>query len=153
MKTLTNPADEQSILQRLRSVTPDSQRRWGTMTPNQLFCHLADSYGGVIGERPMEMRDSLVARTLMKWFALYAPLPWPKGIKTGRYADQKRSGTPPAEFERDRATLEAIQRRFIDRVKGGAAGTAHPLFGRLSTAEWGRWGYLHMDHHLRQFGV
>jgi len=105
MKSLTNPSDERAILERLHRVTPDSQRRWGTMTPNQMFCHLADSYGGVIGERPMEMRESLVARTLMKWFALYAPTPWPKEIKTGKYADQNRSGTPPAEFTRDRETL------------------------------------------------
>jgi len=29
----------------------------------------------------------------------------------------------------------------------------HPLFGPMSRAEWLRWGYLHMDHHFRQFGV
>jgi len=27
------------------------------------------------------------------------------------------------------------------------------MFGRLSDAAWLRWGYLHMDHHLRQFGA
>jgi hypothetical protein len=32
-------------------------------------------------------------------------------------------------------------------------GHAHSFFGRLSRTEWLRWGYLHMDHHLRQFGV
>ena len=25
--------------------------------------------------------------------------------------------------------------------------------GRLTTGEWRRWGWLHTDHHLRQFGV
>ena len=29
----------------------------------------------------------------------------------------------------------------------------HPLFGRMSEAAWLRWGYLHVDHHLRQFGA
>jgi hypothetical protein len=28
----------------------------------------------------------------------------------------------------------------------------HPIFGRITRAEWLRWGYLHADHHLRQFG-
>ena len=28
----------------------------------------------------------------------------------------------------------------------------HPLFGRMTNGEWGRWGYRHVDHHLRQFG-
>jgi hypothetical protein len=27
------------------------------------------------------------------------------------------------------------------------------VFGRMSQAAWLRWAYLHMDHHLRQFGV
>ena len=29
----------------------------------------------------------------------------------------------------------------------------HPIFGPLTTWEWQRWGWLHADHHLRQFGV
>jgi Protein of unknown function (DUF1569) len=29
---------------------------------------------------------------------------------------------------------------------------AHPIFGRMTEEEWMRWGYLHVDHHLRQFG-
>jgi hypothetical protein len=29
----------------------------------------------------------------------------------------------------------------------------HPHFGRMSDAEWMRLAYLHMDHHLRQFGA
>jgi hypothetical protein len=29
----------------------------------------------------------------------------------------------------------------------------HPILGRLSRGQWMRWGYRHMDHHLRQFGV
>ena len=29
----------------------------------------------------------------------------------------------------------------------------HPIFGHVSEAAWLRWAYLHMDHHLRQFGV
>ena len=27
------------------------------------------------------------------------------------------------------------------------------IFGAMTTERWKRWGYLHMDHHLRQFGV
>jgi hypothetical protein len=31
--------------------------------------------------------------------------------------------------------------------------SVHPAFGPLPTWEWGRMVYLHVDHHLRQFGV
>ena len=26
------------------------------------------------------------------------------------------------------------------------------LWGKMSARDWMRWGYLHADHHLRQFG-
>jgi hypothetical protein len=29
----------------------------------------------------------------------------------------------------------------------------HPILGSMSRANWLRWAYLHIDHHLRQFGV
>jgi hypothetical protein len=28
----------------------------------------------------------------------------------------------------------------------------HPMFGEMTEKDWMRWGYLHADHHLRQFG-
>jgi len=28
----------------------------------------------------------------------------------------------------------------------------HSLFGQMSYVDWMRWGYLHTDHHLREFG-
>jgi hypothetical protein len=30
---------------------------------------------------------------------------------------------------------------------------AHPIFGKMSETDWMRWAYLHVDHHLRQFGL
>ena len=40
---------------------------------------------------------------------------------------------------------------------GGGAGASsyapsHPMFGPMTPEDWMRWGYLHADHHLRQFG-
>jgi hypothetical protein len=28
----------------------------------------------------------------------------------------------------------------------------HPMSKEMSERDWMRWGYLHTDHHLRQFG-
>ena len=151
MKSLAHPADLRSTIDRLRHLTPESERRWGTLTPNEMLCHVADSLRVVIGERPQDVRITLFSRTVMKWIALYVPLPWPKGIRTGRTVDPRRDGTPPGAFARDLATLEEITARFVER--SAAMSSPHPLFGKLSPAEWLRWGYLHADHHLRQFGM
>ena len=88
----------------------------------------------------------------MKWVALRFPVEWPKGIKTLPEVEQDCGGTPPVEFQRDRDELLAIIQDFCTRGKASFA-PAHPLFGPMSYDDWMRWGYLHADHHLRQFGV
>ena len=150
MKSFADPSVQRSTAERLRHLRPDSDRRWGTMTPHEMLCHLADSLRVVLGERPQDVRITLFSRTLMKWFALYVPLPWPHGIRTGRTVDPRRDGTLPTEFTRDLAALQEVTARFLAR--SAAMPMPHPMFGALSQAEWLRWAYLHEDHHLRQFG-
>jgi len=41
---------------------------------------------------------------------------------------------------------------FCARTPASFAAT-HPLFGPMNYEDWMRWGYLHADHHLRQFGL
>jgi hypothetical protein len=152
MKSFLNPADKKNILERLSNVRPDSQRQWGRMTPHQMICHLSDSFKSKLGEKKNSRADNLFTRTIMKWGALYAPMPWPPGFKTRPEMDQEIGGTPPDDFERDRQRLVAVIERFTAPAKH-AEFHPHPLFGDMSEAEWMRWGYLHCDHHLRQFGL
>jgi Protein of unknown function (DUF1569) len=62
------------------------------------------------------------------------------------------SGTQPAELERDKGELLALVERFA-ADSNVVAQLAHPFLGQMTEKEWIRWGYLHMDHHLRQFGA
>jgi len=153
MKRLDNTPDKAMVLNRLRQVTPASQRRWGKMTPHQMICHLHDSFKSVIGEREVYGdKSNLLTRTVVRWLALYAPLKWPHGVPTMAENDQERGGTPPEDFQRDLDALVSI----IDRVTCAERDfqwRRHPLFAEMSERDWMRWGYLHCDHHLRQFGV
>ena len=152
MKTMKQPASVQELSDRLQSVSAQSARRWGTMTPHQMMCHLNDSFLVAMGEKPAEMRITLVRRTVLKWYALHVPLQWPKGVNTMPEADQKRGGTKPVDFERDRDRLVQTMTRFV-AARRDFEWRAHPMFGHMSEPEWLRWGYLHVDHHLRQFGA
>ncbi|MBI1764564.1 MAG: DUF1569 domain-containing protein [Acidobacteria bacterium] len=151
MKSLNNFADLNEILTRLSKLRPDSPRQWGKMTPHQMLCHLSDSYLMGLGERDSTWRGNWFTKYVMKWLALSLPLQWPHGIKTVREADQELDGTPPAEFEQDRQKLERLIRRFAMPPPAFQPGR-HSMFGVMSEAEWRRWGYLHADHHFRQFG-
>jgi hypothetical protein len=152
MNTLADPRCLTEILQRLRSLRPDSPRQWGKMSVHQMVCHLSDSFKMATGERVAAPFGGLAQRTVIKWIALYAPLKWPPDIPTRPEVDQYGAGTKPTEFAADVAALEAIVRR-IAANRRAVAGLSHPIFGRMSTRAWLRWGYLHMDHHFRQFGT
>ena len=152
MKSFLNPADKKEIFERLSNLRPDSRRRWGRMTAHQMICHLSDSFKSKWGEKENSSADNLFTRTVMKWGALYVPMPWPPGFKTRPEMDQEIGGTRPVEFELDRRQLADVIERFTAPAKDVET-RPHPIFGHMSEFEWMRWGYLHCDHHFRQFGL
>jgi len=153
LRSLATPADAEDIRRRLQALGPDSVRRWGRMTVHQMVCHLTDSFRVAMGRKAVRPRTSPFHRTVVKWFALYLPLRWPAGVATTPELDQAAgAGTPPREFATDVAELASLL-ALITTVPRPFEWDRHPVFGRMSDAEWLRWGYLHVDHHLRQFGA
>jgi len=151
MKTLSSPGDLVTIRNRIALLGPTDTHLWGSMSVQQMVCHVSDSFTFPLSHHPVApIRITRLPVPILKWFALCVPMKWPPGVPTLPILDQQAgAGTPPADFAADRATLLAALDRF-------AAHTGplprHPIFGTMTRAEWMRWGYLHTDHHLRQFG-
>ena len=152
MKTLANSSDKQEILDRLTRIRPDSARRWGKMNAHQMVCHLNDSFHCATGDKYASPHSNFLLRTLVKWFALNVAMPWPRGYPTRPEMDQLVGGTAPVEFAGDVERLRQTIERFT-RLQKDFAWHPHPGFGHMTEGEWMRWGYLHTDHHLRQFGA
>ena len=155
MTILTDKGVLHVVVQRLRSVQPDANRPWGRMSVGGMLCHLNDAFVGVLSLRASEaaagnQRGSLAGQLLLRPFALHVSIRWPHRIPTPPEADQLIGGTPPAEFIDDKERLICSVQLFAGTDMGGVA---HPIFGRLSQWEWMRWGWLHVDHHLRQFSA
>ena len=152
MKSVGDPLALAMLVERLESLTPDSERRWGTLTPHEMLCHLGDATAMVLGERPADPPVPVRRRPVLKWIALSSPLPWPHGYPTRRSLDPKLGGTRPSEFQADMA-------RAIDGLERLAAAprdslmSAHGLFGTMTLEDWHRWAYRHTQHHLKQFGL
>jgi hypothetical protein len=150
-RSLADPSVGAELVARLQNLSPDTSRRWGTMTAHEMLCHLADSFRGMMGERSVSLVPARpLKRRLMRFVALRAPLRWPRGIPTRPEVDPKRGGTRPAAFDADRREVLALMQRFASET---ARYEQHPMFGAMPRADWLIWGYRHMDHHLRQFGV
>jgi hypothetical protein len=151
VKSVLRAADRAELDRRLAALRPDMAPRWGRMSAGGVVCHLTDSFLIVLGSRPTSRTSTRIERTLVRLIALTLPVRWPPGIETVPELDQERGGTPPAEFAADVARLRAALQEFATRMPHESL--SHPIFGRGSKAEWGRWGYRHVDHHLRQFGL
>jgi len=150
MKTMARQQDKEEIVRRLRTIRADSGRRWGRMSVHQMICHLSDSFLAVTGQRHVSPASGPLQRTVIKWIALYAPFKWPQGVPTRPEVDQEAGGTKPSTFAADVTQLEMLVELITTRK--GCFGPTHPIFGKMSDTDWMRWAYLHLDHHLRQFG-
>jgi hypothetical protein len=156
MKTLARQHDKAELLQRLRELRPETAGRWGRMSAHQMVCHLRDSLLMATGAKPVTHSTGTlqrtIIRTMVKWVVLYVPMRWPAGISTRPEIDQQIGGTRPVAFAADIAQLEELLELFTSPTRS-FAWALHPVFGRMSEASWLRWAYLHIDHHLRQFGA
>lgn len=146
MKSLWSAAHRENIVRRLNSLSPDAQRRWGTMTAHVAIVHLADSIRMALGEIKEGPIQSPLRRQPLKWLAINV-LPMPKGVKgpAGYFT------TAPTEFEYDRSELERLIDVCANRPEDAPWGD-NPFFGNLTKAQWGSLAYKHIDYHLRQFG-
>jgi len=154
---LSNPADKQQIIARFEKIQSSSRRQWGKMTAPQMICHLADSFRVTMSEKPWALERVQVTPIplplwFLKWVALDLPIRWPTGTPTRPEVDAERGGTRPADFEADCQELRRLLERFTHQPRD-FQWQPHPIFGPLTDAQWMRWGYLHMDHHFRQFGA
>ena len=152
MKSLDNEKIKIETRRRVENLRAASERRWGTMTANEMICHLADAFRGVWGEIEAESYGNVFHRTLMKWAFFMLPAIPVKNYPTSPEIDQRIGGTKPVEFERDKKILLGLFDKFTSD-KWDETTLTHPAMGKLTRHQWHRWAYLHMDHHLRQFGV
>jgi hypothetical protein len=142
-----DPACHARIVARLRSLEPDAPARWGKMNAPRMIAHLTDQMTHTLGDVPVKpipgpMRLPFVGHAIIYW------IPWPKGRAKG---PPEAFVTQPAEWDSDRARLESLLQRLVERGPGGTW-PEHAKFGKMSGKDWGAFCAKHFDHHLRQFG-
>src|SRR5688500_7421041 len=103
MKTVANPAVLDALKRRLAALTPQSERRWGTLTAHEMVCHIADSSDMVLKTRPRTLPSPVKHRVLFKAVGLWTPFRWPHGWRTNPQLDPRVDGTKPNDFVADRS--------------------------------------------------
>ena len=148
MKTLASAGVVAEIRERLLRLTPEDRALWGQMSVTQMVRHLDYSYDVALADRSVGPVPG-PPQWLLKFAALRVPMQWPKGTPTTPELVVALEEDCPLNF------AELVQETIakMDAVARGVRWqTSHPMFGKMSAKDWMRWGYLHADHHLRQFG-
>lgn len=151
MKSLVEQRTVEEIRGRMGCLQEMDARRWGLMTAGAVVRHLRGAFAMAVGDRPVKPAAVPLPRPVMKQLALRMPMQWPKNLPTIPELQRETELSPElrTEFAEDKQGLLAAYERFLGR-KGNWP--EHPMFGAMSERDWMRWGYLHTDHHLRQFG-
>jgi hypothetical protein len=145
-KTLSNARDRDELLSRLDRLTPNAHPAWGTMTALQMLAHVADWMLMASGDLATGARQSLLQYAPLKQIAIYW-LPFPRGVPTAPELLKRK----PSEWATERTLVRERVQSFGIALKSPSP--KHPVFGEMTPRAWGVFGYRHMDHHLRQFGV
>lgn len=145
---LLQPQAYNELLERLDKLSPSSQALWGKMDVAQMLAH-------VTGNLEMTMSGEKVSVTFLgRIFGCVAKRQTltkgvPRNIPTSPHlivSDQR-------QFYKEKGVL---RRKLAHFFKGGErviTQQPHDFFGRMTSNEWARLQYVHVHHHLEQFGV
>lgn len=151
-KNIFNQVAYETILRRINDLKLDSKRQFGTLSVNEMLCHVADQLRLAVGFIPIALQGNRFSRYFKKVIVLrFNSIPREK-IETMKEVNPQKEGTKPVNFVDDRVTLVKLL-DYIVNHQGDYTFQAHPMFGELSQKQWGKLIYIHLDHHLKQFGV
>lgn len=149
MKSIFNQSDNQEIINRINQLTPESQAKWGKMTVDQMLSHCIAPIDVAFGNLNlkanffMQILGKMVKAKMLKSDVFKKNSPTaPKFIRTGKY-----------DFEATKNELIGKIQQFEKEGHAVIKNPKHPFFGEMTYAEWDRLQFMHLNHHLEQFGV
>ena len=149
-KSIFRQADCALILSRLGRISATSKPLWGSMQPENMLQHCRIISDSLLYGKPSPEKPSFKQR-FFKTLILHRIAKLPHGrTQPARIALLiEQEGAPVFKQEKD--SLIASIKAFAKHTDEISA--VHPVFGNMNRKEWGQFAWVHLDHHLRQFGV
>ena len=141
----------QFFVDRVRAVRVDSQRQWGTMIAAKALRHLTFTFEMSLGMQKIDDPSIPVLRTALYYVFFCWFTNWPKGrIKGPAFITPE----PAGDFDSEQQELLRRMEQYIEMLdREPERVTVNPGLGPISIRTWSRVHGVHLDHHLRQFGV
>jgi Protein of unknown function (DUF1569) len=149
MKSLFNASDNTEIIKRINKLNSKSGSEWGKMNVSQMLAHaqvpLQVAFGEVILKRGI--LGILFGKIAKK------KLTGDQNFKKSMPTDKSFVVSDSRNFEEEKDKLIKLVQRFVNEGTAAITKDPHPFFGEMTTEEWDKLQWKHLDHHLRQFGV
>jgi len=145
MATLHDAPHRAALRERVRALRPDAERRWGSMTVDQMLWHVNQGLEQALGETTAAPMKAPLPPGVMRFLVL--TLPWPKDAPTMPELVAKERH----DFAREQARCLALIDRVGERPLTGAW-PVHSTFGTMHGRHWSALMAKHLRHHLAQFG-
>jgi hypothetical protein len=150
IKNIFKPEIAEKFINRINTLTPNSQTLWGKMSVAQMLAHCNVTYEMVYEDR--HKKPNALMKFILKTFV--------KKKVTNEVPYKQNGQTAPQFIIKDSRDFEPERQRLISYInKTTGLGENHfegkesHSFGKLSKTEWNNMFYKHLDHHLQQFGV
>lgn len=149
MNSIYDKTSNQAIIERINKLTPDSEALWGKMTVDQMLSHCIAPIDLALGNSKLKVNFimQLLGKILKK-----------KILNSNEF--KKNSPTAPSFIRNNKYNFEDVKSELIQKFSTfselkhqAIKRKEHPFFGKMSYEDWDKLHWMHIDHHLRQFGV
>lgn len=149
MQSLFESKSNKEILDRINKLDENSQAKWGKMDVAQMLAHCSEPVKVPLEKLTLK-KPNLIMKVLFSFFkdSLYNDKPWKHGLPTSK---EYKIIDSKVFLEEKNKLIELIN--LLQSKKGQTNWPPHPYCGQLTTEQWGKMMYKHLDHHLNQFGV
>ena len=151
MQNVFDAKDAQEYINRINNLTPETQRKWGKMSVDQVLAHLNVAYDLIFTPEKFP-KPSFIAKFLLSKFVkpkITNEIPYKQSLPTSPafiIADERN-------FEEEKAKLIGNIQRVQQLGREAFEGKENINFGKMTAQCWNNMFAKHLNHHLDQFGV
>lgn len=151
MQNVFDAKDAQEYINRINNLTPETQRKWGKMSVDQVLAHLNVAYDLTFTPEKFP-KPSFIAKFLLSRFVkskITNEIPYKQSLPTSPVfiiADERN-------FEEEKAKLIGNIQRVQQLGREAFEGKENINFGKMTAQCWNNMFAKHLNHHLDQFGV
>ena len=151
MQNVFDAKDAQEYINRINNLTPETQRKWGKMSVDQVLAHLNVAYDLTFTPEKFP-KPSFIAKFLLSRFVkpkITNEIPYKQSLPTSPVfiiADERN-------FEEEKAKLIGNIQRVQQLGREAFEGKENINFGKMAAQGWNNMFAKHLNHHLEQFGV